>query len=315
MTANNQKLNKNEILFRQLNSQLRMLDASVGNNIRCPLCWELFTPNDLQSELSVEHVPPVATARLIKEKPFKTLTCKQCNHKYGSQYHSHLNKFLIYQLHQGGKYDKPIRGTIATPDNKLVPLNSNIVLTPKDLKVVGVPKANAPLSTRNHISVWNKIANSGTTGWSFSVTLNYGCSLPVAWSAYLQVAYLMIYILTGCHYAFTKVGMELRRLIIENTISELGCCIITPPTIGVGGTPWIAEVTEPDNLKCLWIKVAGNIVILPLPNDSKLSCYKAWQSVSEQNNFGLSPRKTHLQLVFQSEQNAAEAQQCIQLSP
>ncbi len=314
MATNNHKHREREILFGQLNKKLRTLDAFIGDNIRCPLCWNSFAPNALQSELSLEEIPPVATAKLIKEKSLKTLTCKRCNNTYGSQLHSHLKKFLVYQLHQCGKYDKPIQGTITVPDNELIPLTSNIVLTPKDLKVVGVPKANAPSSTQNHVSAWDTIANSGTTGWSFSVTLNYGCSLSVAWSAYLQVAYLTIYILAECRYAFTKAGMKLRRLIVGNTINELGCCIIIPPTIGVGGTPWIAEVTEPDNLKCLWVKVAGNIVILPLPNDSELSCYKAWQSVSEKNNFGLSPQKTHLQLVFQSEQNAAEAQQCLQLS-
>ena len=173
-------------LFRKLNAKLRLLDTSVGNNIRCPLCWQLFAPDTLQSSLSVEHVPPIATARLIKEIPSKTLTCKRCNHTYGSRYHNHLKNFLVFQLHQAGKWNKPIRGTINSSDGGLIPLKSNIVLTQKNLKVVCVPKANSPSATQNHISTLDSIATSGTTGWRFSVSLNYGFIPSVAWSAYLQ---------------------------------------------------------------------------------------------------------------------------------
>jgi len=180
---------------------------------------------------------------------------------------------------------------------------------------VGVPKANAASTTENHISAWESIAKSGASGWRFSISLNYGYIPSIAWSAYLQVAYLMVYILTGCHYAFTAAGRELRTLITQNKVGDLGACIIIPRTVdavGVGGTPWLAEVTEPHGLRCLWVKLAGNVVILPLHDDSMLSCYKAWQDISEQNHFGLMPRNTHLRLVFRYLQNIAEAQQCLQ---
>jgi phage FluMu protein Com len=87
---------KKEILFNLLNEKLRMLDASTGGNIRCPLCWKLFASSASQAELSVEHIPPTAAARLIKELPLTTLTCKQCNHTYGSKYHSQLKKYLEF---------------------------------------------------------------------------------------------------------------------------------------------------------------------------------------------------------------------------
>ena len=210
--------------------------------------------------------------------------------------------------------DGSIRGTITTSNDELTPLKSNIVMTAQNVKVVGVPKANAAYTTQEHVSTWDEVAMSKATGWSFKVTLNYGFKIEVAWSAYLQVAYLLSYILTECRYAFTKGGMQLRRLILQNRIDELGPSIIVPQTIGAGGTPWIVAVTEPSHLRCLWVKIAGNIVIMPLPDDSVLSCYKAWQDVSKQNHFGLIPRKTNLSIVSRYVKNVADFEQCVRLS-
>jgi len=194
------------------------------------------------------------------------------------------------------------------------PLHSNIVLTPGHVSVVGASKANPPFVTQEHTSAWNEIAHKQATGWSFRVTISYGFKLPIAWAAYLQTAYLLAYVVTDCSYVFTKAGIELRRLLTDKKTEEIGTCIITPPTIGVGGKPWIAEVVKPTNLRCLWAKVAGNVVILPLPDDDKLTCYKAWQQVSQQTAFGLSP-KTDFRIIFQSEEDALEAQRCITISP
>jgi hypothetical protein len=263
----------------------------------------------------VEHVPPTAAAKLIKESQLTTLTCKQCNHTYGSQYHSHLKKFLVFQLHQTGKYEKPIPGTIVPSDGELLPLKSNIVFTPKDLKVIGVPKANADSTTQSHMSIWDSLSRSNTTGWNFTVSFDYGYIPSTAWLAYLQVAYLMAHILTDCHYAFTKAGAVIRNGLTQEDLKEIGPCVITPNKIGVGGRPWIASIVEPANLRCLWVKVAGNIVILPFPEDDRLSCYEAWQKISEQTIFGLRPHKTYLKITFHSQEDALLAQQCIMLSP
>ncbi len=308
------KPNEKGLLFRKINERLNKLDASIGRDIRCPLCWERYAPEEIESHLSFEHVPPTASAKLIGETRYKTITCKQCNSTHGSKYHSALKRFLIFQLHQSGKYDGPIRGTITTSNDELKPLKSNIVMTAHNLKVVGVPKANADYTTQEHVSTWDEIAINKAIGWSFKVNLNYGFRIEVAWSAYLQVAYLLSYILTECRYAFSKGGMELRRLIQENKMDELGPSIIVPQTIGVGGTPWIVEVTEPSNLRCLWVKIAGNIVIMPLPDDGTLSCYREWQDISRQNHFGLSPQKTNLSIVSRYVKNANDFEQCVRLS-
>ncbi len=293
-----------------MNEKLRALDASTGDNIRCPLCWELFPPSALRSELSIEHVPPTAAARLIKELSLTTLTCKKCNHTYGSQYHSHFKKFLVFQLHQTGKYDKPIPGTITPSDSEFVPMKSNIVLTPKDIKIVGVPKANAPTTTENHISAWDSVAKNDISDWRFSVSLDYGFVQTIAWFAYLQVAYLVAYILTDCHYAFTRAGAEIRNILTQGNIDKIGPCVITPPKIGIGDKPWIAKIYEPNHLKCLWVKVGGNIVILPIPDDDKLSCYREWQNISEQTHLGLRPHQTRLKITCRSE-DALVALQCL----
>jgi hypothetical protein len=106
----------------------------IAGNIQVWACEPSVPSHMVELPLSftnqLEHVPPSATAKLIKEKPSTTLTCNRCNHIHGSRYHSHLKKFLVFQLHQAGKWDKPIRSTSNTSKDGLTPLKSNIVLTP-----------------------------------------------------------------------------------------------------------------------------------------------------------------------------------------
>jgi hypothetical protein len=308
------RFNEKEDIFRRLNSKLVKLEDNIEDNIRCPLCWQVFTSRDIESSLSIEHVPPSATTRLLKEVPLKTLTCKRCNHTYGSKYHSQLKNFLIFQLHQHGKYNKPIKGELRdTRDKGLASLSSNIVFTPQNIliNIAPAPKANAPSWVQDNISMWKKIVEEGITDWSFQTTLNYDCSLSVVWPAYLQVAYLMMYILTDCWYAFTPAGIKIREGLTKGDITAVGPCVIIPNVIGVGGKPWVARISEPAELRCLWVKLAGNIVILPLPEDDRFSCFKAWQHISSQTNFGLSPNRPRLRLNFRSMEDALEAQKCI----
>jgi uncharacterized protein YfaA (DUF2138 family) len=63
-------------------------------------------------------------------------------------------------------------------------LKSNIILTPKYLKVIGAPKANAASTTQNHVLAWDSVAKTGATDWRFSVSLNYGYISSAVWSAY-----------------------------------------------------------------------------------------------------------------------------------
>lgn len=309
-------IDEREHLFHKINPQLRKWDSNIGDKIYCPLCWQQFEFESLHSFLSIEHVPPSSVIKLIDEKYYITLTCKKCNHEYGSKYHSQLNKFLICQLHQNGKYDQPIKGEISIPSAGLVPLKSNISLTTKDIKIkmAGVPKANAPSLTQGYISFLNETTNKSNIDWSFNVTLNYGFVLSTAWSAYIQVAYLLVYILTGGYYAFTKAGREIRERLICGEINKIGPCVVIPSVIVVGGKPWVARIVEPLELRCLWVKIAGNIVIMPFPEDDKLLCYSAWQRVSKQTNFGLSPENVHLKINFHTVEDALEANKCVKLS-
>jgi hypothetical protein len=317
MVNHAKQLTEKEILFRKFNEKLRMLDKSIGNDIICPQCWRKYSIKSLKSELSTEHVAPLSTAKLIGENTYTTLTCKNCNNTYGSEYHSQLKKFLIFQLHQAGKYEKPIKGHITIPSADILPLKSNIVFTQNStaIKVAGVPKANAPFVTQSHLSLWNKMSDNSEGGWSFNITFNYEFVPSIAWVAFLQVAYLMAYIQTNCYYASSKVGAELRKIINDRKAKEIGPCIILPSIIGIGGKPWIARINEPTQLKCLWVKVAGNIVILPLIEDNNMSCYREWQKISEQTQFGLKPPEMHMKMTFSSQEDLLAAQQCVTLTP
>jgi hypothetical protein len=149
------------------------------------------------------------------------------------------------------------------------------------------------------------------SNWEVKLTGNYQYRLAVAWSAYLQIAYLLAFILTDCRYAFERAGTELRSLLFQGTADQVGSCLITPQVLGIGGKPWLATVTEPSDLKCYWVKVAGNIVILPLPDDSNLSCYKAWQKICDHTHFGLVPKNLRISLTFSSSDDVVEAQKCL----
>lgn len=305
-----------EKLFHEINLQLRKLDFNFGEKIVCPLCWQQFNFESLHSLLSIEHIPPSSVVKLINEKCCITLTCKKCNHKYGSKYHSQLKKYLICQLHQAGKYYQPIKGEISLLNTNLTPLKSNIILTPEDpinINIVGAPKANARSVLRDHMNYLNEISDKESADWSFNVTLNYEFVLSTAWAAYVQVAYLLVYVLTGSYYAFTKAGREIRERLLCGEISKIGPCVIVPSIIGVGGKPWVARIIKPLDLRCLWVKVAGNIVILPFPDDDELSCYSAWQKVCRLTNFGLSPDNVQLEFTFHSNEDLIEAKKGVNL--
>ncbi|MDV2988842.1 MAG: hypothetical protein P3T54_01595 [Dehalogenimonas sp.] len=298
-------------LFYETSKQLSSVVDKTKDAIICPLCGTSFGFESLNKDLSIEHVPPRATARLIGERSLTTITCARCNNHYGSELQGHLKAFLIFQLHQSGKYEKPLRGTMQMQDPSLVPLRANIVFTQDKVQVVGVPKANNIQDTQKHSQALNDLVHSQTKDWQFNVTLNYGFVLSKAWQALLHSAYLAAHIISGCSYAFTPAGTKLRELIAKDETAQLGPCVIVPQTIGVGGNQWIARINMPLDLRSLWVKVAGNIVILPMPSDDGLQCYNAWQRVSSITNFGLSPRIENLNITFFSERDGLEAQKCL----
>jgi len=304
------RIDKKRALFDVLHGKLCSQDSSLGANIVCPLCWRQFGQNSLESNLSIEHVPPKAIAKLIGGKILKTLTCKDCNNTFGSRCQKDLKHFLRRQLIENGKYTDQIPGTVTFPGTS--PLRCNITLTQNNFQIVGVPKANNPSTTQEHKKALEEIVAKKVSNWKFKLTGNYQYRLPVAWLAYLQIAYLLTFILTDCRYAFTRAGTELRSLLFQAVDSQVGPCIIPPQVIGIGGKPWLAIVIEPSDLKCYWAKVAGNIVILPLPEDNNLSCYRAWQKICDRTDFGLvPPNNISIRIAFSSKEDILEAQKCL----
>jgi len=302
---------KRRSLFRDLNTKLQLLDPSLGSEIVCPICWRRFGVKSLEDEsLSIEDVPPVKASRLIREHRYKTLTCKSCNNTMGTQTQRDLKQFLVAQLHLYGKYDRAIPGTITLPG--VSPLHSNITFASDKVKISGVPKANNPATTQKSVRLFEEVVESGTTDCSFDMTLNYGCHMPIVLSAYLHIAYLMAFIATDCRYGYADAGSGIRRRLNEANVEEVGPCVIQPPLVGVGGKPWVALIAEPVALRCYWVKVAGNIVILPLGQDGHLSCYQAWQDVCGETPLNLlAPPKISYRIKFRSKEDAIEAAKCL----
>jgi hypothetical protein len=301
-------------LFKRINANMLRFAPSLGDNIYCPVCWKQFTPEDIKTELSLEHVPPSSASKLIKEKTRLTLTCHSCNNTYGTKYQNDLKNFLIFQLWQKGKYDGYFPGNVSIAGSPT--LNCNITWNPidknKPITIIGVPKANNPITTEGHLSLIKSFAEKQEIGWGIKIEGSFRFKQDNIWAAYLHLAYLSICIRTGYMYAFTEAGILIRKLIAENSSSQIGPCII-PGQIGdVDSWPWLAQINAPSELSCLWVKVAGNIVILPKPDNKDLTTlYKNWRYVSKEDILGIIPQNISLTLEFITNQDIIEAKKSL----
>lgn len=294
-----------------MNAKQSTFSPSIGENIHCPVCWNQYGPASVESELSREHVPPDSAAKLIGERCFRTLTCKQCNNAYGTKYQNDLKHFLIHQLWQLGKHDGSIPGEVSVPGSSS--LRCNVILSKKGIRITVVPKANNPVTIGRFRSSLQSIAEAGTSDWDIHLTGKFGYRPTNVYKAYLHAGYLLVDIRTGCMYSFSSAGIALRKLLATRNCSELGACIIPSEIVGIGSTPWIARIDEPSHLRCLWTKVAGNIVILPQPdNADPTTLYEAWRQVCETTELGLLPRESiHLALAFYTKEELSEARKCL----
>lgn len=303
-------LRRKQRLFKYINAKQGRFNNNIGNNIYCPVCWQQFGLKAIESELSIEHVPPTSSAKLINEKCLVTLTCNKCNHTFGADYQNDLKHFLIHQLWQSDKYNGEIPGEITLPGSRA--LKCNIIWNSKEIKIIGVRKANNPTVVKEHESILNELAITNVQDWKFRLDGNLGYKRENVWNAYLHAAYLVAYIRTGGMYAFTRAGEMLRKYINEKNGSNLGACTIPSQVLGVAGYPWIAQIEETAPLRCLWIKVAGNIVVLPRPdNVALLSLFQAWQQECKVTDFGLVPNNIHLKVTFFTEGDLFEARKSL----
>jgi hypothetical protein len=256
-------------------------------------------------------VPPVSAARLIGEKSFETLTCTRCNNACGTKYQNDLKHFLIHRLWQWGIYDGIFPGEVTVPGSSA--LKCNIVWDRKGIRIIGVPKANNPLVTERHVSILNRLVETGSSDWEVHLKGNLGYRRANVHSAYLHAAYLMLSMRTGFMYSFSPAGRALRESLAEGSRSLLGACTIPPDMTGIGSTPWVARVEEPTNLRCVWVKVAGAIVVLPQPDNLDLATlYAAWQQASRSTDIGLLPRgDIHFRLTFFTKEDLFEAKKCL----
>jgi hypothetical protein len=296
--------------FKAIHAEQMRFDPSIGESIYCPVCWEKFAPASVESCLSIEHVPPASVGRLTGERGFDTLTCTQCNNTYGHKYQDDLKHFLIHQLWQSGEYDGKIPGKVSIHDGSA--LRCNTIWNRKGIRITVVPNANNPTAIERCASNLRRLAEAGTSNWKVHLEGNLGYRRSNVHRAYIHAAYLMVNRMTGCMYSFSNAGTEIRKL-LANEGTQVEGCNLPIRTKGIASARWIARVEEPSNLRCLWVKVAGNVVILPQPDNSDLvTLYEAWQQVSEATDFGLLPRENvHLKLVFYTKEQIAEAKKCL----
>ena len=291
--------------FQELNKQCLILEPALGNDIRCPVCWQRLGPCSFQEKrISKEHVPPTKVAKLVGERPLVTLTCEECNNGFGTKYQDDLKRFVIHQLQNYGKYDKPIRGQVAIENNE--PMSADITLTSKSRKiaVAQAPKANDPRNIQKNMDALNYLGEKGITDWHCTVKGNYGYRLPAVQLAYLHAAYLLATTRTECYYAYSEAGEQVRGLFSDNNKRMSQNYLISLLGNGMNVDPWMAVVTDPPNLRCLWVKIAGNIVILPTLDRDVFSCWQEWSKICDMTPFGMRPHsKISLRMNFLSKKD------------
>lgn len=303
------KETERKVLFNKMNSYLRNLEPALGERIRCPLCGKIFGIDSIESDLTLEHIPPRKTAKLIGEITLKTLTCKTCNNKFGTKYQDDMKKFVINQLHWVYKYNGAIKGNFKLNKEGEKPIYANILWDKKSTKINIVEKANSPNEIKLLHDKLKKMSEGEWDGTEFSVNINYGHKKNLAWAGFLHSAYLAINVMSNGKYGYTNVGKELVKMMLIGKTDNLLPCVIVPQVIGVGGRPWFGWISEPEKLRCYLVKIAGNLVILPLEQDIN-SCYIAWKSTSTISELGLVPN-AKLTMHFRSKEDVLEARKII----
>jgi hypothetical protein len=307
-------MDKQHKIFNQINASMLKFDPSLGASIYCPVCWHKFAPNDIESKLSLEHVPSTSASKLIKEKSLFTLTCKNCNNSYGTKYQNDLKHFLIHQLWERGKFDGQIPIEVSIEGSS--PLICNLIWNPidinKKIEIIGVPKANNPLIIKEHQKLLEKYVETQVQDWKIEFNGNLGYKRINIWTAYIHLAYLVACIRSEYMYAFSEAGKLIRQLLAENIDSQFGWPIIPSQVVDAESWLWLAIVNKPKELSCAWIKVAWNIVILPNPETKDvLTLYKNWREISKDTSFGISPDAILFNLSFLTNQDLNEAKKSL----
>jgi hypothetical protein len=85
--------------FDEMSSDLSEVLAGKAAKILCPLCLREFGEDDIEHNLTEEHVIPDSAGGRIT-----TLTCRPCNSECGSEIDSHFARlFRFEEARQAGK--------------------------------------------------------------------------------------------------------------------------------------------------------------------------------------------------------------------
>ena len=247
--------------IRTMQSRYERLPA---DQIRCPICWGLF---DVRS-MSREHVPPQSVKTLVGEEFVPDLlTCAQCNNDAGSSGQDDL-KLLVTQQHWSkGAYLGELPATLSHND---VSLKVNVSMSSAGgIHIVGVPKA-------NDLGRVEASATGFPDAETFALTFSFHRSERAAW-ALLHSAYHMLVAKTNYLYAYSRAGTEFRSLLSEKEEDVGGLqnyCLPTrtAPALGPAG---LVVLEKSKTLKCYLVKIAGQLVPMPLPNDG-INLFRRW---------------------------------------
>lgn len=273
-----------ESLFEQLRSSQGIFESLPPRQARCVVCWQISRA----TQFTRDHVPPKAVAELSGEDTQIILTCKTCNNEFGSKYQNHLKEYLRYQQFIQRGVGNNFRGDVSIlgvgKQKAEITWGNNLLF------IAGVPRASNP----TEIESINQYLSQEPVNLQVYLTHCFHNPRRAA-VALLHCAYSQAILSLGVQYAYSRAGEQLRSMFDSVSCEEIQNYVLAPVVTSVRtltkGDPFVWQLTKPRSLQALWVKIANNVVVLPLPTHGTAVYRRYWRkSSSVVSHLGLQPR-------------------------
>ena len=203
-------------IFKELSRNLQQVkqhplisfEPDFEDGVLCPICMKYFSQEGLDKKyddcLTLEDVPPVKLGGKVR-----TLTCKKCNNKGGSDLESHLPRKILFDEFLKGNNLAPADGFIKLQDGT-IPVS---IRTDKEsnIKLIYYPQRSKPEETANF---FESMKRSGSDfSFQMEITSKYREGRPEI--ALLRIAYLYAFSVFGYGFLLNPNLQIIRKQILN----------------------------------------------------------------------------------------------------
>ena len=270
--------------------------------IRCPLCWNLYSLEDASTgKLSIEHAPSRAVAKVAGCETVTLLTCENCNSSHGTGSDRRLVDYLRDNtVGEDGYFGALYAEVRSEVDGEIgPPIRGEFKFNPDEpaMQTVPVKKQNNPTDLDENRRLQDK-PDATDRKWHirFRIHQNY----PEIRRAYLRTAYLYLVSRSTGVFAYSDAGRFVRSLIASDDPPPKSLISISnalPTKVN-----WWGWIEAPDEMSCIVVKVANQMVIFPRSDEDSGECYERWANVAQDStDMGFVPPNTHVEMQFVSE--------------